>query len=105
MLTNLLKSGGSSDLVGGKPEVQQIAMTVSAGGNHTVAHKSDGTAVADGLDKLGSCEVGDWTDIVAVSAGEYHTVGLKSDGTLVAKGNNKYGECDVGDWSNIKIPE
>ena len=44
-------------------------VAVSAGGDHTVGLKSDGTVVAVGDNDDGQCEVADWTDIVAVSAG------------------------------------
>ena len=74
---------------------------VSAGGNHTVGLKSDGTVVAVGANEYGQCDVADWTDIVAVSAGGEHTVGLKSDGTVVAVGSNSSGRCDVADWTDI----
>lgn len=74
---------------------------VSAGNDHTVGLKSDGTVVAVGRNDDGQCEVSGWTDIVAVSAGAYHTVGLKADGTVVAAGNNVYGQCNVSNWRNI----
>ena len=79
--------------------------TVSAGNNHTVALKSDGTVVAKGQLEYMQCQnVGKWTDIVAVASGRWHTVGLKSNGTVVAVGDNEYndyGECDVSGWTDI----
>ena len=77
--------------------------TLSAGSDHTVGLKSDGTVVAVGDNAYG---VSDWTDIVAVSAGGSHTVGLKSDGTVVAtkySSKSKYynGQCDVSGWKDI----
>ena len=82
---------------------EQIAQreTVSAGYSHTVGLKSDGTVAAEGNNRYGQCDVGDWADIVAVSAGPSHTVGLKADGTVVAVGGNDEGQCDVGDWTDI----
>ena len=78
-----------------------VRETVSAGNNHTVALKSDGTVVAVGENDDGQCDVDGWTDIVAVSAGRYHTVGLNSDGTVVAVGENYDDQCDVEDWTDI----
>ena len=78
-----------------------VRETVSAGNEHTVALKSDGTVVAVGWNSKGQCEVGGWSDIIAVSAGDHHTVALKSDGTVVAVGDNNRGQCDVGEWSDI----
>lgn len=75
--------------------------TVSAGSEHTVGLKADGTVAAVGNNRYGQCDVGDWADIVAVSAGVYHTVGLKADGTVVAVGFNDNGQCDVEDWTDI----
>ena len=74
---------------------------ISAGANHTVAIKADGTVVAVGKNGFGQCEVSDWSDIIAVSVGYAHTVGLKADGTVVAVGDNYYGQCDVSSWSDI----
>ena len=71
-------------------------VAISAGYEHTVGLKSDGTVVAVGGNEDGQCNVQNWTDIVAISAGNKHTVGLKSDGTVVAVGRNSGGECFVG---------
>ena len=78
-----------------------VRATISAGGDHTVGLKADGTVVAVGNNEYGQCDVSDWTNIVAISAGYYHTVGLKSDGTVVAVGGNDGGRCDVSDWTDI----
>ena len=74
---------------------------ISAGGDHTVGLKADGTVVAMGDNSYGQRDVSDWKDIVAISAGTRHTVGLKADGTVVAVGYNKDGRCDVSDWKDI----
>lgn len=76
-------------------------MTVSLGANHIVGLKSDGTAVAVGINMNGQCDVGDWTDIIAIDAAYHHTVGLKKNGTVAVTGWNLYGQCDVSNWTNI----
>ena len=73
-------------------------VAVSAGEDHTVGLKADGTVVAVGTNSLGRCDVSGWRDMVAVSAGDWYTVGLKADGTVVAVGYNYFGQCDVSDW-------
>lgn len=59
---------------------------VSAGWDHAVALKKDGTCVATGNNDCGQCDVGKWTDIVQVFAGREQTLGLKKDGTVVKCG-------------------
>jgi len=83
--------------VGGWNNIIQI----SAGYDHTVGLKSDGTVVAVGDNVYGQCNVSSWTNIVQVSAGGDHTVGLKQDGSVVAVGAPNGGRCDVGGWNNI----
>lgn len=73
-------------------------MNISAGFDHTVGLRSDGTVVAAGPRCSKACDVMSWRNIIAIAAGKYHTVGLKSDGTLVAVGDNKKGQCDVSGW-------
>ena len=77
-------------------------VSISAGGDHVIGLKSDGTVVAAGKNGFGQCDVSEWTDIVAIAAGVGHTVGLKNDGTVVAAGWNDYVQCDVSDWTNIR---
>ena len=74
---------------------------ISAGHDHTVGLKKDGTVVAVGDNYYGQCNVSGWRDIIAVSAGDDHTVGLKKDGTVVAVGSNDDGRCDVSGWRDI----
>lgn len=37
-------------------------VAISAGGDHTVGLKSDGTVTAVGWNMFGQCDVGGWTD-------------------------------------------
>ena len=76
-------------------------VAISAGPNHVVGLRKDGTVIAAGSNTKGCCDVSNWNDIVAVSAGHTHTVGLRKDGTVIAVGDNEYGKCDVSGWKDI----
>jgi len=81
---------------------------IVAGGNHTVALRSDGTIWAWGDNTFGQLgdgavisrnvpvRVGTDTDWSDVSAGFYHTLALKTDGTLWAWGDNTKGQLGDG---------
>ena len=83
----------------------KASVVISAGCNHIVGLKKDGTVVATGSNNYGNDVyakgVSGWKDIISISAGLDHTVGLKEDGITVATGSNDYGQCDVSDWKNI----
>jgi alpha-tubulin suppressor-like RCC1 family protein len=69
---------------------------VTAGVNHTVALKGDGTVVAWGDNSFGQTNVpAGLTNVVAIAAGTFHTVALKGDGTVVAWGRNDQGQGTV----------
>ena len=92
--------------------------SVSAGGSHTVAIKTDGTLWAwgwNGLGQLGDGTGGDksgnkttpvqiGTGYTSVSAGSYHTVAIKTDGSLWAWGNNGSGQLGDSTWESKNIP-
>ena len=91
--------------------------TVSAGYNHTVALKQDGTLWAWGMNdngQLGDGTVdtqtspvtvaGGGTNWVFISAGGYHTIANKTDGTLWAWGNNFYGQLGDGTTNERSVP-
>lgn len=76
--------------------------SVSAGAQHTVGLRPDGTVVATGDNFYGECNVSDWSDIVKITAGEQFTAGLKSDGTVVYTGYNDLSkEFDVSKVSGV----
>jgi endosialidase-like protein/Regulator of Chromosome Condensation (RCC1) repeat protein len=71
-------------------------IAATAGEQHIVAVKSDGTVVAWGTDNYGVTEVpAGLSNVVAVAAGAYHDLALKNDGTVVAWGYNCCGQTDV----------
>lgn len=90
-------------------------VAVSAGADHTVGLKADGTVVAVGdedsyktyeyhssyyYDSYETLEESalEWKDIVSIAAGYYFTAGLKSDGTVVVAGDDDF---YVSDWTDI----
>src|SRR5437899_168746 len=69
---------------------------IAAGGEHSLALKSDGTVVAWGDDCCGETTVpADLTGVVAIAGGGVHNLALKSDGTVVAWGYNGVGQTTV----------
>ena len=69
---------------------------ISAGGQHTVILKRNGTVVAWGGNGAGQATVPEGlSDVIAISAGDSHTVILKRNGTVVAWGYNDVGQSTV----------
>ncbi len=58
-------------------------VAVSAGANHALGLKSDGTVVSTGNGSNGQKNTSEWKDIVAIHAGLKQSFGLKSDGTVI----------------------
>jgi len=94
---------------------------VSAGGSHSLAVCSDGTATAWGLNSSGQLGNGNTTQstvpvavdttgvlsgktVVAVSAGASHSVALGLYGTMVSWGLNSSGQLGNGGTSNSLVP-
>ena len=81
---------------------------MSAGDNHTVAVKTDGTLWAWGLGSFGRLgngniisisspvQIGSLTNWKQVSSGQSETAALKTDGTLWTWGNNNSGQLGDG---------
>ena len=62
-------------------------VAVTAGYDHVVGLKADGTVVATGANQYGQCNVGEWTDVVKVCANCSATAGLRSDGSVLFAGD------------------
>ena len=71
------------------------ALAISAGCNHAVALRADGTVAAWGSNNFGQLGVAGLGSIAAVAAGCDHTLALRSDGTVVAVGYNAFGQTNV----------
>lgn len=95
-------------------EIENVK-TISAGGNHSVLLKADGTAWACGQNSYGQLGNGTTTEkyiavkidlesVKNISAGNNHTVLLKTDGTAWACGLNEYGQLGEGSTSNRLTP-
>jgi alpha-tubulin suppressor-like RCC1 family protein len=96
--------------------VENRWLSVTAGGNHTAAVKTDGTIWAWGYNMYG--QLGDGTRTnrtmpvqtksghiwVSVAAGFEYTLGLKADGTLWGWGRNNYGQLGIGTYIDKDIP-
>jgi alpha-tubulin suppressor-like RCC1 family protein len=87
----------------------------SAGANHTVAIRTNGTLYAWGLNSSGQLGLGDTTirsspvqigtsSWTAVSAGDAHTVAIRSDGGLFVWGNNGTGRLGDGTATSRSSP-
>ena len=93
----------------------QNIIALSAGYEHALALKSDGTLLAWGRDSEG--QLGDSTalaqqstpvavqgasEITGISSGDYHNVALKADGTLLSWGDNR--QKQLGNVSTVTQP-
>lgn len=74
---------------------------IASGARQTTIIQSDGTAISDGDNEYGACNVEDWQNLVSVSTGDFFTLGLHEDGTVSAAGDNEYGQCTVSGWKDI----
>jgi alpha-tubulin suppressor-like RCC1 family protein len=74
---------------------------IAAGGNHSLALKSDGSIVGWGLNEYGEATPPAGNDFIAIAAGASHSLALKSDGSIVAWGYNNYGQATPPDGNDF----
>ncbi len=93
---------------------------ITAGYEHALALRSDGTVWAFGINtygQLGNGEKADWkkragsavqvtglSEVIAIATGRYHSLALRSDGTVWAWGRNSYGQLGTGDTELHTVP-
>jgi alpha-tubulin suppressor-like RCC1 family protein len=68
---------------------------VAAGGNHSLALKTNAIVVGWGDNTFGQTSVPSLIDVTAIAAGYNHSLALRSNGTVVAWGDNTYGQTNV----------
>lgn len=79
----------------------ELVVSVSASGYHTVGLRKDGKVVAAGNNQYNQCNIQKWENIIDVSAGVLHTVGLQKDGTAIAVGDDSDGKCNILGWDKL----
>ncbi|POM25853.1 Regulator of chromosome condensation (RCC1) repeat protein [Actinomadura rubteroloni] len=102
--------------VSGLTNIARTIGSIDAGGNHSLAVKSDGTVVAWGSNASGQLgdgtttnrtapvAVSGLTNVRAVSAGDNFSLALKNDGTVWAWGNNANAQLGDGTTTNRTTP-
>ena len=76
------------------PHCDPTFKTVSAGGGHSCAVRSDDTAVCWGDNRSGQADA-PTGGFKSVSAGGSYSCAIRSDNTAVCWGNNEYGQADA----------
>ena len=74
----------------------ETPLAVVAGGNHSLALRSDGRVVGWGKNDSGQTTIpAGLGTILAIAGGGNHSLALRSDGTVVGWGTNNYGQTDI----------
>lgn len=112
--TGLDREGNRVSVSGASLPVLEEVRSVAAGGDFTVALKTDGTLWAWGGNDYGQLGNGTVTpsaqpvqvldNVTAVSAGDYHVAALRADGTLWTWGDDLYGQLGDGTLNNASAP-
>lgn len=101
--TAILRSDGTVRVVDGSgsiwedtekwyvPNVDSLdkrIVSISAGANHLVALRANGTIISTDIAQKSQLNDEDWADVVAISAGKNFTLALRRDGTLLSYGEH-----------------
>lgn len=112
--TGVDREGNQVAVSGTSLAVLEDVRSVAAGGDFTVALKTDGTLWAWGGNDYG--QMGNGTvvsaaqpvqvldQVTAVSAGDYHVAAIRADGTLWTWGDNLYGQLGDGTRDSVSAP-
>ena len=112
--TGVDREGNQVAVSGTSLAVLEDVRSVAAGGDFTVALKTDGTLWAWGGNDYG--QLGNGTvvsaaqpvqvldQVSAVSAGDYHVAAIRADGTLWTWGDNLYGQLGDGTRDSVSAP-
>ncbi len=108
------REGNQVTVSGTALAVLEDVRSVAAGGDFTIALKTDGTLWAWGGNDYG--QLGNGTtapssqpvqvldQVTAVSAGDYHVAAIRADGTLWTWGDDLYGQLGDGSLDSVSVP-
>ena len=112
--TGVDREGNQVAVSGTSLAVLEDVRSVAAGGDFTVALKTDGTLWAWGGNDYGQRGNGTVVSaaqpvqvldqVTAVSAGDYHVAAIRADGTLWTWGDNLYGQLGDGTRDSVSAP-
>ena len=74
---------------------------ISAGYDHMLGLRDDGTVEATGSNSDGQLNVGGWRDVVQVAAGAQCSFGLTKDGKILFAGCDEYDQSVCTRWTEI----
>ncbi len=92
---------GDNSFRQGNVPLETDFISISAGGNHSLALHENGVVSAWGDNSKGQTNVPTGSLFTAVSAGGAHSLALKADGTIAAWGDNSQGQTDAPAGSNF----